>query len=227
MRKFLVPQFVLTTVILVAVIALFELTDFDIMIQNHFYDFVTEQWFIDRKNPILEIIFYSGIKKLLAAVGAITLLILIVIGKNPLIKQYRQRLIILLLTGILTPSIVGTLKAVTNTPCPRQIVQYAGIYPNIKVFESYPDDFKQTSRARCWPAGHASGGFAMMALFFVFKSRTGRIAGLLTGVILGWSMGSYKMLIGDHFFSHTLITMLIAWLIALCAAKLVYYTQEI
>ncbi len=29
----------------------------------------------------------------------------------------------------------------------------------------------------------------------------------------GWIMGAYKMLIGDHFLSHTIVTMLLAWLI--------------
>ena len=34
-------------------------------------------------------------------------------------------------------------------------------------------------------------------------------------------MGIYKMMIGDHFSSHTILTMLIAWLIILINAKLV------
>jgi len=33
--------------------------------------------------------------------------------------------------------------------------------------------------------------------------------------VIGWSMGTYKMLIGDHFLSHTTITMILAWLLIL------------
>lgn len=33
-------------------------------------------------------------------------------------------------------------------------------------------------------------------------------------------MGLYKMLIGDHFLSHTLVTMTLAWLIILILAKI-------
>ncbi len=45
---------------------------------------------------------------------------------------------------------------------------------------------------------------------------------LITALIIGWSMGIYKMAIGDHFFlSHTLITMILAWLIILIIVKIV------
>ena len=34
-------------------------------------------------------------------------------------------------------------------------------------------------------------------------------------------MGTYKMLLGDHFLSHTIITMLMAWLTILIIVKFV------
>ncbi|WP_181892423.1 phosphatase PAP2 family protein [Campylobacter sputorum] len=39
---------------------------------------------------------------------------------------------------------------------------------------------------------------------------------------LGWTMGLYKMMIGDHFLSHTIVSMLMAWLEILIISKLVY-----
>lgn len=39
---------------------------------------------------------------------------------------------------------------------------------------------------------------------------------------LGWTMGLYQMLKGAHFFSHTLATMILAWI--LCQAT--YYVIE-
>jgi membrane-associated PAP2 superfamily phosphatase len=35
-------------------------------------------------------------------------------------------------------------------------------------------------------------------------------------------MGGYKMIIGDHFLSHTVITMIFAWLIILIIVRGVY-----
>ncbi len=39
---------------------------------------------------------------------------------------------------------------------------------------------------------------------------------LVAALIIAWSMGTYKMLLGDHFFSHTLVSMSLAW--GICAA---------
>lgn len=47
-----------------------------------------------------------------------------------------------------------------------------------------------------------------MMLFFCFRSRRDRWAGLGAGLIAGWGMGFYQMLRGQHFLSHTLFTMI-------------------
>jgi membrane-associated PAP2 superfamily phosphatase len=60
-----------------------------------------------------------------------------------------------------------------------------------------------------------------MSLFFLFKSRKNRFIALAFGVTVGWAMGLYKMLIGDHFLSHTVITMVLAWLLILIIVKFV------
>ena len=133
---------------------------------------------------------------------------------------------IVLLSAIFIPSIIGTLKAITNTPCPCNIINFGGTYPDIKVFDKYPEDFIQKSKAKCWPAGHASGGFALMSLFFLFKKPKHQKIALIGTIILAWSMGTYKMLLGDHFLSHTIITMLLAWIIILTIVKFTTYTQR-
>jgi membrane-associated PAP2 superfamily phosphatase len=74
-------------------------------------------------------------------------------------------------------------------------------------------------KQKCWPAGHASGGFALLSLIFLFHSRKNKIIAGSIAMVIGWSMGSYKMLIGDHFLSHTTITMILAWLLILLIAR--------
>ncbi|MEI3479028.1 MAG: phosphatase PAP2 family protein [Bilophila sp.] len=73
------------------------------------------------------------------------------------------------------------------------------------------------SRGKCFPAGHASGGFALMMLFFAFPRRL-RWFGLALGLAAGWWMGLYQMLRGQHFLSHTLFTMIGAWMIIVLIA---------
>jgi membrane-associated PAP2 superfamily phosphatase len=76
-----------------------------------------------------------------------------------------------------------------------------------------------TKKFKCYPAGHASGGFALMSLFFLFKTYKNRIIALLFAFVIGWSMGVYKMLIGHHYLSHTVITMILSWLLILAIYK--------
>lgn len=43
----------------------------------------------------------------------------------------------------------------------------------------------------------------LLSLFFLFHSRRNRIRGLWFRIASGWITGGYKMVIGDHFLSHT------------------------
>ncbi|MDT8339444.1 MAG: phosphatase PAP2 family protein, partial [Sulfurimonas sp.] len=144
--------------------------------------------------------------------------------------EYKKGLIIILLSSIIVPLSVGSLKAVTNMPCPKNIQHFNGKYPDVNVFECYPQEFMQNNpncSIKCWPAGHASGGFALLSLFFLFKTKRNQKRAVIIALGVGFGMGIYKMLIGDHFFSHTIITMLIAWLIILVIDTLITIQQRI
>ena len=106
-------------------------------------------------------------------------------------------------------------------PCPKNEILYGGSMPRTAVWQKYKEPFNKMPHIACWPAGHASGGFALLSLYFFFKSKRKRRVAIITALIVGWAMGLYKMLIGDHFLSHTVITMLIAWLLILIIAKAV------
>ncbi|WP_373069635.1 phosphatase PAP2 family protein [Sulfurimonas sp.] len=200
---------------------IFEVTDLDYIIQDLFYDFSTKKWILDRNEYILELIFYSGIKKVLVLFAAGILISLTFFYKTSFVKKYKKGLLVVMLSAIFIPLTVGVLKKITNTPCPKNIERYNGNYPNVKVFDAYPKIFKQECKIRCWPAGHASGGFALLSLYFLFKNLKNKKYALLFGLLVGWSMGIYKMLIGDHFMSHTLVTMFLAWIIILSIDKVV------
>jgi len=217
-------QLMLSIALLAITLIVFQVTDLDLYTEDLFYNFSTHHWLIDRNNKLLDFIFYSGIKKILILFAVSVLITLIFFRKKSLVQDYKKGLMIVLLSAIFIPLVVGELKAVTNTPCPKNIHHYDGNYPDLKVFDPYPPDFKQECSIRCWPAGHASGGFALLSLFFLFKQTSNRKKAILFALVIGWSMGTYKMLIGDHFLSHTIITMLLAWAIIL---TIVYVLEKI
>lgn len=199
----------------------FEATTLDMAIQDRFYDVDVQQWLLDRDDKILKFFFYDMMKIFYALFMVAIAAILIFFRNRKYIEPYRKGLVIVLLSTLMVPLTIGALKAVTNTPCPRDITRFGGSYPYVTVFESYPDDFKTKGKVACFPAGHASGGFALMALFFLFKHPHNQKIVIAMAATTGWVMGAYKMLIGDHFLSHTLVSMELAWLVIILISCLV------
>jgi len=211
---------IITAILLVAVILLFELTNLDNIIQKSFYNFSDKTWILSEDDILLDRIFYSGFKKLFITFSLIVFFITIFIKQFSIFKAYKKGLIILSLSLIFVPSL-GLLKNITNMPCPFNVIEFGGKYPEVKLFESYPKDLTPITTLKCYPAGHATMGFSLMALYFLFKTQRNRNIALGIGITIGVLTGGYKILIGDHFLSHTLVTMLAAWLIILLIVKLV------
>ncbi|MDD2828016.1 MAG: phosphatase PAP2 family protein [Sulfuricurvum sp.] len=208
-----------TALVLITTVLFFGLSGTDIWVQSHFYNPQTHQWIVDTNNEVLKFIFYDGIKRLLIIIAVIFLLVLIVGWNKEWMRGYRRGFFIVILSSIIVPVAVGSLKAVTNMPCPKNVETFGGVYPHTCVWEKYTAKECHLEKQKCWPAGHASGGFALLSLIFLFHSRRNKILSAVVAMVIGWSMGSYKMLIGDHFLSHTVITMILAWLLILLIVR--------
>lgn len=206
-------QILYSAVALIIALLWFELTSTDMWLQNLLFNAQNNTWVVNNPGRLLHFVFYDGIKKLLILFALAILISLVFFRNRPWIKRHRQGLRIVLLSLIIVPSVVGVLKATTNVACPRDIVAYGGSIPYVRVFESYPQGQKPEKIQQCFPAGHASGGFALMSLYFLFHSKRNRRRGLIFGLTIGWLMGGYKTLLGHHFLSHTIITMVLAWLL--------------
>lgn len=218
----------LTAAFLLAVILFFGWNpSADVWVQNHFYNPQSGHWLIvEGENPWLDFILYDGMKKLLIIVYSILLLIVLLGYRKKWVQHHRRAMIILVLSGILVPSVVVGLKTLTNVPCPRDWQMYGGEYPHVGVLDAYPENFCQEHRIRCWPAGHASFGFSLLALVFVFRRKKEQMLALIGAMGIAWSMGIYKILKGDHFLSHTIIAMIMGWLIILLIVRLIDFLQR-
>jgi membrane-associated PAP2 superfamily phosphatase len=205
--------------VLVIVVCFFEFSGVDMLVQRGFFDAGMGQWLIERDSQPWRFLMYDGIKKVfLVLTLGLFLAVTLAHQKVAWIRQHRRPLVVVLLTMILVPVVVNFLKWYTDIPCPRDIRPFGGSVPYVTLFEHYPEWFLHDSSLRCYPAGHASGGFALMSLFFLFKQRRYQYLGLAIGLTLGWTTGLYKMAIGDHFLSHTVVSMLIAWIVACMTA---------
>ena len=210
-----------TIIILLIAIIYFGISDIDIEIQDYLYNFKNHSWLLNRDLEPWHTIFYSGIKKLLILIAIAFLLTLLFFWKKESLQAYKKGLIIVVISAVTVPLSVGYLKKTTNMPCPKHEIHYGGNMPKTAVWQVYKEPYSKRSHIACWPAGHASGGFALLSLYFLFLSRRNKTTAIIAALTVGWAMGIYKMAIGDHFFSHTVITMLLAWLITLLVAKAV------
>ena len=205
-----------TLVLLAGSFALFQFTELDIQVQDPLYDFTRQHWVVDKNASLPRLLFYTGPKLAIIVFGVGLLL--------PLIcpKRWRSawgklpwptvRAWCVLTCLVIVPSVIGMMKARSDIYCPWALDRYGGMKPYHHFFDPLPAGLEPDC-GKCFPAGHASGGFALMSLGLLFNTRRGRWLGFSVGMICGWTMGIYQMLKGAHFLSHTITTMLLAVLV--------------
>ena len=202
-------------------------TDWDINLQYFFFDAPNHRWKIyPELHKQLSVFFYAGIKDLIIAAAVICLLRLLASAKYKDLRNNNKPFWIILLSIIFVPTIVASAKYITNVYCPYQLNLYNGLYPFVRIIENYPADFIQPKPGRCFPAGHATAGFAFMALFYCFSTRWKRYLGLAVGLLLGWTAGIYQMYRGQHFLSHTLFSMVAAFMVIMLVNAVVNYFYD-
>ena len=210
----------LLLLMLAASILLFSLTPIDSLLQDRLWDAAGRHWLVDRNDKLLRWLFYDGVKLLYillvlscwaALVGSLR--------RRSRLRRMRGRLLIVCMSLVLAPVSVGLLKAVTDLPCPRQLQRYGGELPHVSLLQRLSGE-APALQSKCYPAGHASGGFALISLLFLFNSPAWRRRMLWLGLVTGWTIGGYKMAIGDHFLSHTWVSMLWVGLVILALGGL-------
>ncbi|MDQ0290455.1 phosphatase PAP2 family protein [Oligosphaera ethanolica] len=202
--------------LLLLVLAAGEYIPFDLWVQDHLYAWDSHNWLIVfDKHSALGLTFYV-IPKILLGFFAASLLLLTIRQKwgRFTCPWSRLRLVYVLLCLALIPSVVAVLKAHTGVAYPRKIDRYGGgNIPYRTLWQSIPHHAGE-KRYKGWPAGHASGGYALFGLTFAALSQSGRKRGLMIALTAGSLMGTYQMLAGNHYLSHTIVTLLLAWLVA-------------
>lgn len=126
---------------------------------------------------------------------------------------HHQKLFIWAFVGmVVSTSVVSFFKSISMHGCPNDLIMYGGNLPLLGLFEHLP---KGVEAGHCFPAGHASGGFALMAFYFAFRDSKPKFAKtmLVLALVLGLSMGWAQMMRGEHFLSHNLWSAWLVWLV--------------
>ncbi|WP_246071940.1 phosphatase PAP2 family protein [Marilutibacter aestuarii] len=135
---------------------------------------------------------------------------------RPGAASLRRPLAYLLVATLASTLTVALLKNATAMDCPWDLARYGGHLPAVGLFELRPAGMPATA---CFPAGHASAGYAWVASYFFLRVVQPRMRhwGLAFGLGLGLVFGVAQQLRGAHFVSHDVWTAAICWFVALGA----------
>lgn len=160
--------------------------------------------------PLWRLFYYGA--PLLAAIIALWTMVILVVGRHR--PHWRHAAIYVLLTLAIGPGLLINLvfKDHYGRPRPRQVVAFGGTMPYLP-----PLALGISTEEKSFPAGHASIGFSLCALWFLWRQKRphyARIA-LWLSIILGLAMGIGRMAAGAHFLSDVLWAGFISFFTAL------------
>lgn len=206
---------------LLALMLFLEPTRLDFTLADLFY--VQGQGFIGRHNDFLEDVLHDRAKQLTIVIGVLALLGFALSLLPTRLRPMRRQLGYLVLAMGLSTGFVSPLKKVTQMHCPWSLEQFGGVEHFSPLLGPRAEPVEKPGN--CWPGGHAAAGFALIALFFVWRDSRPRLAGcaLAFAIALGTLFSLVRMAQGAHFFSHNLWTALLCWLICLGLYDLMLY----
>ena len=184
----------------------------DFWFQSFFWN--GQSWLIPHDTLWGDLLAYKGPKALII-IFAVYLIVIAALPRFSPSWLNRRRALYLLACMALVPIISTQLRAISYMATPLELKIYGGVHEHLLLFQAKPAGYP----CHAFPAGHASGGFALISLYWAWADRSYRRTGLVIGLVFGFWMGLYQIARGEHFLSHTLATALIAWLVSALLAR--------
>jgi membrane-associated PAP2 superfamily phosphatase len=175
--------------------------------------FGTAQGFALQNDRLLDFWLHDQVKKVLQ-LGLLFLLAMVFIPVGYFKDMRKADRVHLLVSVILAALAVSVLKFFNKTSCPWSLAEFGG--PGHYV-SHWVLGINDGGGGRCFPAGHASSGFAYMAAAFWLRSvhlSTANFVFWIAGAV-GVALGWVQLMRGAHFFSHTLWTWVVCWAVAI------------
>lgn len=192
----------------------------DFWIAGHFY--VPGSGFVARNDYWLETLLHDWAKTAVIVFVLTLAAALAASARLAALRSWCGPLAYALLAIALSTAVVPPLKVISAVQCPWDLSDFGGN----ETFSSLLSTRPSTEHpGRCWPAGHASTGFSLIALFFALRDRRPRLArGLLVGALaFGSLLAAGRIMQGAHFLSHNLWTLLLDWSICLLVYRFTLY----
>ncbi len=207
-----------SSLLLVAVVLIAGTTDLDIRLADGIYDAAAGRWPVSHSGW-LRAVAYEGAKY---ALGVIALGLLAGLLRPAWLRHVglaRAEAGFLLVCLVTVPVVVAAVKYSSGVACAAELARYGGPYPDAAGHFGLRALAGSYAARGCWPSGHASGGYALLALGMLDRPAFVRLRLWATGAAVGTLMGAYQIARGAHFASHVVVTALIAQCLV-CAVAL-------
>lgn len=166
-----------------------------------------------RENWLLSDVMHGGARWLAWAL-ALALCLAVWWPLGPLQRLVLSRRLQLAGGVLLSVLAVSVLKSFNPAACPWDLARFGGVAQPVShwLWWAAPAG----GIGHCFPAGHASAGFAFVGGYFVFRPHAPDLARrwLLAAVAAGLVLGLAQQWRGAHFMSHTLWSGWLCWCLA-------------
>lgn len=212
-KEFWYWHLLVSMIVFVFLALIFELSHLDLWFADRLFELEGHAWTLKSNWLTYNVIHQDG-KRAMEALGLAAFLFALASWKFGPLKPYRKSLIYLFSALVLIPSAIALLKHFSEVPCPWNLKHYgaARIYAH-----SLSYSLGTGHGGHCFPSGHASAAYALLALYFAAYPHVARKKWLflIPGVLLGITFGLAQQLRGAHFMSHDIWTAFLSWFISL------------
>lgn len=211
--RFWLKHIVPASIFILLMLLVYPHTHFDTRITDLFFDGQLHQFTL-KNDPFLTIWMHVRLKWLMVAIALASLVLALLSYRLSSLNEYRLSLLCVFAGMVISTTAVTVFKHYSMHGCPWDIALYGGSLPLLDLFTSPPAG---TEAGRCFPAGHPSGGFALMAFYFAFMHSKPRFSVLMlwVGLLMGLLMGLVQIMRGAHFLSHVLWSGCLVWMVLL------------
>lgn len=197
------------SVFAILMLAVYPQTQLDRLLTDLFFD-AQQQVFPLKHHAFLSHWMHLGLKWFMVVIALGCLLLSAASCRYPKLRMYGRLFLWVFVGMVAATAAVAILKHFSPHGCPWALGLYGGDLPMLELFAVVPPGVEP---GRCFPAGHPSGGFALMAFYFAFMDSNPRFASgmLWLGLAAGLVMGMVQIMRGAHFLSHVLWSGWVVW----------------
>lgn len=207
--KHSVPAFIF----ILLMVLVYPHTHLDTRITDLFYDAQLHRFTL-KNDPLLAVWMHVRLKWLMVVIALTSLVFALFSYRLSSLKAYRLSLWWVFAGMVISTTAVSIFKHYSVHGCPWDIEIYGGSLPLLDLFAALPSG---AEAGGCFPAGHPSGGFALMAFYFAFMDIKPRFSVFMLwiGLLMGLLMGVVQIMRGAHFLSHVLWSGWLVWVVLL------------